>query len=191
MKTDSFETTAQKIIKDSIRTIADFPKEGIMFRDISTLLSDKRAFCLTINELHRVIPQEVRKKISFIMGIEARGFIFASILANKLEIGLKLIRKEGKLPAVDRKKEVVTSAYQTEYSNDVLEILYEDYCGKQVLIVDDLLATGGSMKASCKLVEMIGGVVAGCLFVVELPDLKGREKLKDYNVVSLVKFEGK
>jgi adenine phosphoribosyltransferase len=170
-------------IKSLIRTIPDWPKKGVMFRDITTLIKDKDGFKEAINLLFNRYRCD---EIDVVAGIESRGFIFGAVLALLLGKGFVLIRKKGKLPA-----EKVYQDYQLEYGTDRVEI-HKDAVneGNKVLLVDDLIATGGTMKAACQLVEKCGGIVIGCVFVIELPDLKGREKLKDYDVYSLVQFEG-
>lgn len=173
---------AAELIKSKIRDVPDFPKEGILFKDITTVLSDPTAFKKAIDLLaDRYKDQD----IDYIAGIEARGFIFGSALAYKLGKGFIPIRKPGKLPA---KTEQVT--YELEYGTDSLEI-HSDAVekGNKVLIVDDLLATGGTADAAVKLVQKIGGNVAGVAFVVELEFLKGREKLSDdCKISTLISF---
>jgi len=170
-------------IKKAIRTIPHFPKKGVMFRDITTLLKDPKAFRHTIKKLASLYTD---RDIDVVVGTESRGFIIGAPLALELGVGFVPVRKPGKLPAKTVKKE-----YETEYSTDAVEI-HEDAIekGQKVLVVDDLVATGGTIKATIDLVEQLGGKVAGVAFVVELPDLKGRELLKGYDVVSLVTFEG-
>lgn len=170
-------------IKSKIRTIPHFPKQGIMFRDITTLLKDPEALKYTIQQF---VERYKDKNITKIVGIESRGFIFGSILAHELGVGFIPARKPGKLPAPATRLE-----YELEYGKDALEI-HNDAIeqGDNVLIVDDLVATAGTAKATAQLIEKLGGKVEEIAFVVELPDLKGREKLKDYNIFSLVEFEG-
>jgi len=170
-------------LKSKIRTIPDWPKKGIMFRDITPLLQDKKAFKYVIDKFYE---RYKGKNIDVIVAIESRGFIFGSVLAYKLGCSFVPIRKEGKLPHKTMKQE-----YSLEYGNAVVEI-HEDAIkqGDKVLIVDDLIATGGTISATIKLVELLGGKIIEIAFVIELIDLKGREKLKDYNVFSLVEFEG-
>ncbi|HJO01659.1 MAG: adenine phosphoribosyltransferase [Candidatus Woesearchaeota archaeon] len=170
-------------LKSKIRTIPDWPKKGIMFRDITPLLQDKKAFKYVIDKFYE---RYKGKNIGVIVAIESRGFIFGSVLAYKLGCSFVPIRKEGKLPHKTMKQE-----YSLEYGNAVVEI-HEDAIkqGDKVLIVDDLIATGGTISATIKLVELLGGKIIEIAFVIELIDLKGREKLKDYNVFSLVEFEG-
>lgn len=170
-------------LKKTVRTIPNWPKKGIMFRDITTLIKNPEAFNYTINLLKENYQN---KNIQKIAGIESRGFIFGAALAKELNLPFVLIRKKGKLPA-----ETVSQEYALEYGTDKIE-LHKDAVeeGDNVLIVDDLLATGGTASAACKLVEKLGGKVTGLAFIIDLPDLKGREKLKDYPVFSLVDFEG-
>ena len=171
-----------ELIKSKIRDVPDFPREGILFKDITTVLRDPEAFKHAVNLLAKHYE---RQKIDYIAGIEARGFIFGSALAYKLGVGFIPIRKPGKLPS---KTERVS--YELEYGQDSLEIHIDAVePGKRVLIVDDLLATGGTAEAALKLVKKIGGVVIGIAFVVELEFLKGREKLpEDCKITRLISF---
>lgn len=168
-------------LKEKIRSIPDWPKKGVIFRDITPVLEDKRLFKFLIENLAK---QFKGKKIDKIVGIDARGFILASALALKLNCGLAIVRKEGKLPWKTIKQE-----YKLEYASNILE-MHEDSikAGENVLLCDDVLATGGTMKATVNLVKKLGGRVVGILFFIELKDLKGREKLKGYKVKSLIKF---
>jgi adenine phosphoribosyltransferase len=170
-------------IKSKIRTIPHWPKKGVMFRDITTLIKDAEGLRKTCELLYEHYKN---KKIDVIAGIEARGFIFGSVLAIMMKKGFVPMRKKGKLPG-----ETISQEYALEYGTDKIEV-HKDAIkkGNNVLIVDDLLATGGTMKAACELVEKCGGKVAGCAFVVDLPELKGKEKLKRYDVFNLVEFEG-
>ncbi len=172
-------------LKEKIRNIPDFPKPGIMFRDITTLLADHTAFSQVIKKFKKYCKT---KEIDAVIGIESRGFIFGAALAHALGKSFVIVRKPGKLPY---KK--VSEEYELEYGKDKIEI-HEDAikAGQKVLIVDDLLATGGTSLAAAKLVEKLGGVVAGLAFVTELNYLKGREKIKaykDFDVFSLVNYE--
>lgn len=171
-------------LKETIRNIPDFPKPGILFKDVTTLLADKAAFKCAVNELAKKFKN---KKIDKVVAVEARGFIFGAAIAHCLGAGFVPVRKKGKLPW-----RVKSVSYALEYGVDTLEI-HEDALkpGSRVLIVDDLLATGGTVKATAELVELQGAKIQGIAFVVELVDLGGREKLAKYPVVSLVKFEGK
>jgi adenine phosphoribosyltransferase len=170
-------------LADYIRNIPDFPKPGILFRDITTLLQDKKAFKETI----RLLTAKYKdKKIDYVVAVEARGFILGGALAEKLGAGFVPVRKKGKLPW---KTKSVT--YQLEYGTDTLEIHQDTLkAGDKVLIIDDLLATGGTVRAAADLVEAQGAKIQGIAFVIELYDLKGKEKLKEYPVVSLIKFPG-
>ena len=171
------------LIKESIMTIPHFPKQGIMFRDITTLLQDPEAFKKTCDAFYNRYKD---KKIDVVVGIESRGFVFGAVLAYMLGVGFVPIRKPGKLPYKTIKQE-----YELEYGKSTVEI-HEDAIkkGQRVLIVDDLIATGGTIGAAIKLVEKLGGKVVECCFVVGLPELKGREKLQNYTIFNLVDFEG-
>lgn len=168
-------------LKEKIRNIPDFPKQGILFRDITTLLKDAEALKTVIDELadrYRTVP------IDSIAGIESRGFILGSVLAYKLEKGFIPIRKPGKLPA-----EVISAEYSLEYGTDRIEMHIDAVSqGDRVLLVDDLLATGGTMQAACELIERAGGQVAECCFLIELAELKGKEKLKGYKTFSALVY---
>ena len=171
------------LIKDSIHSLPNWPKPGIIFRDINSLLQNPIAFQKTINILEN---RYKNKEIDKIAGIESRGFIIASILAQKLKKPLILIRKPGKLPF-----ETISQEYELEYGTDKIEIQKHSISsGEKILVIDDLLATGGTAKAAANLIEKLEGKVVECSFIIELPDLKGKEKLKQWNVFSLVKFEG-
>ena len=170
-------------LKDHIRTIPDFPKPGIMFRDITTLIKHSGAFRESINQLASHYESE---DFDLIAGIESRGFIFGAALANVLSKGFVPIRKKGKLPG---KTESVT--YDLEYGSDQVEVHVDAIQkGSKVLVVDDLIATGGTARAACDLIEKLGGEVAGCAFVIDLPELRGIEKLGKYKIKTLVSFEG-
>jgi 5'-methylthioadenosine phosphorylase len=170
-------------LKENIRTIPNFPKPGIMFRDITTLLKDKES----LKKLIEILYERYNNySIDIVAGIESRGFIIAGILAEKLNSGLVLIRKPGKLPA-----ETLSESYDLEYGLDRVEIHKDAITrGQKVLLIDDLIATGGTALASCKLIEKLGGEIVECCFSIELPDLKGREKLSRYPMFSVIKFEG-
>ena len=171
-------------IKSRIRTVPDWPKKGVMFRDITPLLQDKEAFKHVINQLYERYKD---KNIDVVVGIESRGFIFGATLAYKLGCSFVPVRKEGKLPHKTMKQE-----YALEYGKAVVEI-HEDAIsqGQKVLIADDLIATSGTCAATIKLVELLGGKIVECAFLVELPELHGREKLENmgYKVFSLIQFE--
>src|SRR3989338_149688 len=168
-------------LKAQIRNIPDFPKPGILFRDITTLLKDKKAFKLAVDTLAKKYKN---KKIDLVVAVEARGFILGGAIAHKLGAGFVPVRKKGKLPA---KANAVT--YDLEYGSDTLEI-HHDAISKEnrVLIVDDLLATGGTVKAVTDLVKQLEGKIVGIAFLIELLDLKGKDKLKDYPLFSLIKY---
>ena len=170
-------------LKDSIRNIPDFPKPGILFRDITTLLQNKAAFKQAVNAL---VDKYKNKKIDVVAAVESRGFILGSAIAYKLGVGFVPVRKKGKLPW-----KTISASYSLEYGTDSLEMHIDAIKpGERVLIVDDLIATGGTVKATVDLVNRMLGKIIGIAFVIELVDLKGREKLKPYSVVSLVKFKG-
>jgi adenine phosphoribosyltransferase len=166
-----------------VRSIPDFPIKGILFRDITTLIRDGEALQETIDMM---VEHYIDTDIEVIAAIEARGWIFGSPLAYELGAGFVPIRKPSKLPA-----ETIKVSYSLEYGTNTLE-MHKDAItpGTKVLIVDDLLATGGSAKAACELVEKLGGKVVGLAFLIELVDLKGRDKLKGYDVYSMIPFEG-
>lgn len=169
-------------LKKYIRSIQDFPIKGIMFRDITTLLKEPEAIKATLSQLMLNIQG---KKIDKVVGIESRGFIFGSLLAKELGVGFIPVRKPGKLPS-----ETVTQTYKLEYGTDSIQI-HKDAISKgdKVLLHDDLLATGGTAEASCRLIEKLGGEIVQISFIIELTFLKGREKLKPYDVRSLVTYE--
>jgi adenine phosphoribosyltransferase len=172
-------------IKPYIRTVPDYPKQGIMFRDITTLLKDPVGFRVTINEL---VERYKAIKIDRIAGIEARGFIIGAALAFQLDVGFIPIRKKGKLPA-----ETVGQDYDLEYGTDRIEMHVDAIAeGERVLLVDDLIATGGTAEAACKLVENMGGRIVECCFVIDLPDIGGRKRLEKHGqkVFALCEFEG-
>ncbi len=168
-------------LKECIRDVPDFPKEGIIFKDITTLLKDKDAFKKSIDLLAKKFKKE---NIEFVVGVEARGFIFGSALAYKLGVGFIPVRKKGKLPYKTR-----SVTYALEYGSDILEIHEDAIPAKsRVLVVDDLLATGGTIKAVLDLVKEQKAVIAGVAFLVELQFLKGKDKLKDLPVYSVIKY---
>jgi len=169
-------------LKERIRIIEDFPKKGISFKDITTVLKDGEAFKDVIDKIVEIVKD---KEIDLVVGPEARGFVLGAPVAYALGVGFVPVRKPGKLPADTLKYE-----YSLEYGNDALEI-HKDAIepGQRVLIVDDLLATGGTISAVAKLVEELGGVVASMGFVLELTGLNGRKKLEGYDVFSLVQYE--
>ncbi len=170
-------------IKQSIRTVPDWPIKGVMFRDITTLMQDPEAFKETCDRLYQRYKDE---KIDKVVGIDARGFIFGSVLAYQLGVGFVPIRKKGKLPY-----KTLEAEYKLEYGSAVVEIHQDAITkGENALLVDDLMATGGTMAAAIELVEKLGGNIVECAFIVELPDLGGRQKLAGRKVFALCEFEG-
>ena len=169
-------------LKKLIREVPDFPKKGILFYDITTLLKDKTGFAQLIDLFSE---HYIGKQIDLILGMEARGFIFGPALAYRLNAGFVPVRKPGKLPAATVKVE-----YDLEYGSNCLEV-HKDAIqkGQRVLIVDDLLATGGTAEATARLATSLGADIAGLAFVVELDFLNGREKLKPHNVFSLLHYD--
>src|SRR6201996_3374506 len=171
--------------KASIRTIPDYPKPGIMFRDITTLLGNPRAFRRAVDEM---VQPYAGLKIDKIAGIEARGFILGGAVAHQLSVGFVPVRKKGKLPHT-----VIGEDYDLEYGKDRVEIHTDAITkGERVIVVDDLIATGGTAFAAIKLLERAGANVIGCAFVIDLPDLGGADKIRALgkDVVSLVSFGG-
>ena len=174
-----------KTVKDYIRTIVDFPHEGILFRDVTTLFADPRGFRMCVDQLlHPYAGQRIDK----VVGLEARGFILGGAVAHQLGCGFVPIRKKGKLPGA-----VISEEYKLEYGEAVVEV-HDDAitAGETILLVDDLLATGGTAEAGIKLVERLGGEIMGCAFVVDLPELGGRKKLEAMGMAVhvLCEFEG-
>ncbi len=171
-----------KDLRAIIRNVPDFPKEGIVFRDITTLLADPEA----TREAADAIADHYRDAhVDVVVGIEARGFIFGALVAERLNAAFAPVRKPGKLPY-----DTISETYELEYGTDTVEIHTDAVSkGQKVLIVDDLLATGGTMAACCRLVDKLGGVVAGCALVIELSFLRGREKLEGRDVFALVDYE--
>ncbi len=169
-------------LKSKIRVIEDYPTEGISFKDITTLLRDKDAFKETIDQLEEKLKDY---EFDYIAGIESRGLIFGAPLADRLSKGFIPIRKPGKLPG-----EIEKVSYELEYGSNELE-MHKDAVeeGERVVILDDLIATGGSAKAAAKLVEAVGGKVVCFEFLIELTGLKGRDYLKDYDVISLIEYD--
>ena len=172
-------------LKASIRTIADYPKPGIQFRDITTLLGNPRAFCRAIDEL---VQPWAGTKIDKVAGMEARGFILGGAVAHQLSAGFVPIRKKGKLPHT-----TVSIAYSLEYGIDEME-MHEDAVvpGERVILVDDLIATGGTAEGAVKLLKRIGADIVAACFVIDLPELGGAQKIRDLGVPvrTLVAFEG-
>ena len=172
-------------VKDYIRTIVDFPHEGILFRDVTTLFADARGFRMAVDQL---LTPYAGEPIDKVVGLEARGFILGGAVAHQLSVGFVPIRKKGKLPGA-----VLSQAYALEYGEAVMEI-HDDALkpGERVLIVDDLLATSGTTAAGIKLCEKLGAEVIGCAFVIDLPELGGRKLLEGlgYEVHALTEFDG-
>ena len=174
-----------RTVKDYIRTIVDFPKEGIMFRDVTTLFADPRGFRMAIDQmLHPYAGEQIDK----VVGLEARGFILGGAIAHQLSLGFVPIRKKGKLPGA-----VISEEYALEYGEAVVEI-HDDAIqpGERILVVDDLLATGGTAAAGIKLIERLGGEIVGCAFVIDQPELGGRKRLEELgmDVHTLCEFDG-
>lgn len=167
--------------KGKIRSIKDFPKEGINFRDITTVLKDKEAFHECIMQMAKHLRD---KNIDIIIGPEARGFLIGAPLAYELGVGFVPVRKPGKLPS-----ETISYEYDLEYGTDKLEMHKDSITkGQRVAVIDDLLATGGTALSTCKMVEHLGGEVVSVGFFIELEDINGKDILKDYEVFSIVKF---
>lgn len=174
-----------KTVKDYIRTIADFPHAGIQFRDVTTLFADPRGFRMAVDQL---LAPYAGLRIDKVAGLEARGFILGGAVAHQLSTGFVPIRKQGKLPGA-----VISQGYKLEYGEAVVEVHADALVpGERVLLVDDLLATGGTAEAGIRLIERLGGAVVGCAFVVDLPELGGRRKLEAMGMVvhALCAFEG-
>lgn len=174
--------TSRLVLADYIRAIPDFPKKGILFRDITPLLGNSQAFQQAVDDMVQLVHA---RNAELVAAAEARGFLFAAPLALKLGAGLVPIRKRGKLPFT-----TLSHTYDLEYGTDTLEIHSDAIrSGARVLVVDDLLATGGTVDACCRLVEKAGGVVVGCLFLVELTGLRGASKIARYAPCSLIQYE--
>jgi len=168
-------------LKKYLRDVPDFPKKGIIFRDITTLVKEPQVFKYVID---KIVKEFKKQKIDKIVSVEARGYIFGGAIAYNLGCGLVPVRKTGKLPA-----ETIKLEYDLEYGKNVIEIHKDGLKkGERVLTFDDVLATGGTMLATCKLVEMLGAEVVACAFLANLTYLKGYEKLKDYKVFSVVEY---
>ena len=175
-------------LKKATRSIKDYPKEGIVFRDLTTIFQDGEAFSMALDLLVNCLKGESSSTLAFdkFVGIEARGFVLAGALAAKLGGGVVLLRKPGKLPYKKKRIE-----YKLEYGVDALEIHVDSILpGERIIIVDDLLATGGTAEAGCKLIEELGGEIVKALFLVELPELLGRKKLSSYDISSGISFDG-
>lgn len=175
----------EKNVRDFIRTIVDFPHEGIMFRDVTTLFSDPQGFRMAIDQL--LLPY-MRQPIDKVVGLEARGFIIGGAIAHQLGKGFVPIRKKGKLPGT-----TISQDYKLEYGEAIVEI-HDDALepGERVLVVDDLLATGGTAEAGIRLIERLGATVVGCGFIIDLPELGGRSRLEalGMDVHALCHFDG-
>lgn len=174
-----------KIIKDYIRTVVDFPHEGIFFRDVTTLFSDPKGFRMAVDQmLHPYAGERIDK----VVGLEARGFILGGAIAHQLGTGFVPIRKKGKLPG-----STISQQYKLEYGEAIIE-LHDDAieAGEMILLVDDLLATGGTAEAGIRLIERLGGQIISCNFIIDLPELGGRKKLEDMgmDVHVLCQFDG-
>lgn len=170
-------------LKKTIRAVPDFPKKGIIFRDITTLMQDPQAFKKSCDILYERYKDANIDKIA---GIDARGFVFGAVLAYKLNKGFIPVRKKGKLP-----HDIITEKYKLEYGESELEMHRDSVRkGEKIVIIDDLIATGGTVKATANMIEQLGGEVVECAFVVELPELNGRKILDKYKVYSILNFEG-
>lgn len=179
--TESARATAARELQDHIRTVPDFPRPGISFKDITPLIEDGRALHMAVDAL-----AEATDNISYdrILSAEARGFVFGTALAYRARKGLILARKPNKLP-----RETISATYELEYGTDALEAHADSIPeGTRILVADDLLATGGTARAMCQLVENAGGIVAGVAFLIELGYLEGRDQLHPYDVVSLITY---
>jgi adenine phosphoribosyltransferase len=175
-------------LRNITRSIRNYPRDGIVFRDLTTIFQDNKAFSIALKLMEESLKGKDSNLVSFdkLAGIEARGFILAGGLAGKMDRGLVLLRKPGKLPYETRRVE-----YKLEYGEDALEIHKDAILpGEKVILIDDLLATGGTAEAGCKLVEELGGEVVKVLFLVELPELEGRLRLSGYDVDAIITFEG-
>lgn len=173
-----------KKIEDYITSIPDFPQPGIIFRDITSVLDDPEGFSLAVDAMKELIGDT---EFDAVAGLESRGFIFGAPIAYDAKKAFIPIRKKGKLP-----RETVSADYELEYGRATIEMHRDSIKpGDRVIIVDDLIATGGTVEAACKLVEQLGGKVVKIVFLLELAELAGREKLKNYDVVSAVTYEGK
>jgi len=174
-----------KNVRDYIRTIVDFPHEGILFRDVTTLFADPRGFRMAVDQL---LHPYAGMRFDKVVGLEARGFILGGAIAHQLSAGFVPVRKKGKLPGA-----VISEEYTLEYGEAVVEI-HDDAIapGEKVLLVDDLLATGGTAEAGIKLIERLGGEIIGCAFIVDLPELGGRKRIEalGMDVHVLCAFEG-
>ena len=177
--------TRPETVKDYIRTIIDFPREGIMFRDVTTLLADPRGFRMAVDQL---LHPYAGMEIDSVVGLEARGFIVGGAIAHQLSTGFVPIRKKGKLPG-----RTISQDYELEYGEAIMEV-HEDALrpGQKVLLVDDLLATGGTAEAGITLIERLGAEIVGCAFIIDLPELGGRGRVEKlgFEVHALCTFDG-
>lgn len=168
--------------KDYVETVPNFPEDGILFRDISPLMANGKVYAAATD---KIVDFAKNKKVDMIVGPEARGFIVGCPVAYKLNIGFAPARKKGKLP-----RSTVSATYDLEYGSQATLYLHKDAIkpNQRVLVTDDLLATGGTISATIELVEKLGGIVVGTAFLIELVDLKGRNKIKDYDIFTLMKY---
>lgn len=174
----------KKKIEDYVRSIPDFPEEGIIFRDVTSILQDADGFALAVDSMQALLEDT---DADVIVGTESRGFIFGAPIAYNLHKPLVLVRKKGKLPC-----ETIEQSYDLEYGSAVIEMHRDSIKpGQKVVIVDDLIATGGTIEAAAKLIEELGGEVVKIVFLMELAGLKGRERLRKYEVASVICYEGK
>jgi len=170
-------------LREKIRSVPHWPIEPVTFRDITTLLQDPEAFQWSCDQFY---DRYKNRNIEKVVGIDARGFLFGAVLSYKLDVGFTPVRKRGKLPPP-----VISQEYTLEYGTNIVEISEDGIRrGEKVVIIDDLLATGGTASAAVQLVEKLGGDIVECAFVIDLPDLKGKSKLNGHNAFSLVAFEG-
>ena len=174
-----------KKVEDYVRTIPDFPEPGIMFRDVTSVLADADGLQLAIDEMQKLIGDP--KDVDVIVGLESRGFIFGMPLAYNLHKPFVLVRKKGKLPC-----ETIEQTYDLEYGTATIE-MHKDSIkpGQKTVVVDDLIATGGTVAAAVKLIEKLGGTVEKCVFLMELAGLNGRKQLEGYDVEAVISYEGK
>ena len=170
-------------LKGSIRSIPGWPIEGVIFRDLTTLMQNPKAYRYTCDVFFN---RYKNMKIDKVIGIDARGFVFGAVLAYQLNVGFVPVRKKGKLPY-----KTVSAPYTLEYGENTVEMHADAIAkGEKVVIIDDLIATGGTIEAAVKLVKKLGGEILECGFIVELPELKGREKIKDQKIFTMCQFEG-
>ena len=175
----------KKEVKDYIRTIVDFPHEGILFRDVTTLFADPRGFRMAVDQL---LHPYAGVRIDKVVALEARGFILGGAMAHQLTVGFVSVRKKGKLPGT-----TISQDYKLEYGEAIMELHDDALCpGDKVLLVDDLLATGGTAEAGIKLIERLGAEIIGCAFIIDLPQLGGRKLLEDlgFEIHALCEFQG-